>query len=63
MVRNALWSLATVAAVALVLVYPTSANEGVPLGRTSGGHSAAVKKPKNAPSMNRTAPAKPLPSR
>lgn len=36
MVRNILWLIATAVAIALVLAYPTSANRGVPLGRTPG---------------------------
>lgn len=40
MVRNILWLIATAVAIALVLAYPTSANQGVPLGRTPGTASA-----------------------
>lgn len=33
MTRNIVWLIATVVAVTLALAYPTSANQGVPLGR------------------------------
>jgi hypothetical protein len=61
MIRNTLWSLATVAAVTLVLAYPTSANQGVPLGRTGGKATAPAAKTKS-PSPSARPNALPTPS-
>lgn len=53
MIRNSLWLLVTVAALTLALVYPTSANQGVPLGRDSGTKTAVVTTNKTpAPTKN-----------
>ncbi|WP_323097607.1 hypothetical protein [Intrasporangium sp. YIM S08009] len=49
MIRNTLWVAATGIALALTLAYPTSANQGVPYGRTAG---ATVK--------SKPSPAKPV---
>ncbi|WP_207555809.1 hypothetical protein [Intrasporangium flavum] len=56
MIRNTLWVAATAIALALTLAYPTSANQGVPYGRTPG---ATVK---SKPTPARSMPATPAPA-
>jgi hypothetical protein len=56
MIRNTLWVAATAVALALTLAYPTSANQGVPYGRTAG---ASVK---SKPSPAGPTPARPAPA-
>ncbi len=52
MIRNTLWAAATGLALVLTLAYPTSANQGVPYGRTPGGVAT-----KSKPSPARSTPA------
>ena len=60
MVRNILWSLVTVVALAVALIYPTSTNQGVPLGRSGGNATAPATKMKTpSPSSRRKAPVTP----
>ncbi len=62
MARNILWLLVTAAVLALALVYPTSADRGVPLGRTDD--PAVAVKVKNAPGPAKApAPRAPSPGR
>lgn len=43
MVRNSAWLVTTGIAVVLALAYPTSANQGVPYGRTPGATATTGK--------------------
>ena len=52
MIRNTLWVAATGIALALTLAYPTSANQGVPYGRSPG--TTVKSKPRPAKPMTAT---------
>jgi hypothetical protein len=65
MVRNISWMLATVVAVVLALACPTSANQGVPLGRSPGAAapaSTAPSAPVTQPAGNSVATPQPVPA-